>query len=69
MKYEEAKKLNDELTKITGVKHYPTIGEAFESVFKEKGIIDKNGNVVKAEGVTEDSTEYQGGINGIEKRK
>lgn len=53
MKYEEAKKLNDELTKITGVKHYPTIGEAFESVFKEKGIIDKNGNVVKAEGVTE----------------
>lgn len=49
MKYEEAKKLNDELTKITGVKHYPTIGEAFESVFKEKGIIDKNGNVVKEE--------------------
>ena len=49
MTYEEAKELNDELTRITGVKHYPTIGEAFESVFKEKGIIDDNGNVVGQE--------------------
>ena len=47
MTYEEAKKLNDELTRMTGVKHYPTIGEVFEVVFKEKGIIDDNGNVVE----------------------
>ena len=46
MKYEDAKKLNDALTEMTGVKHYPTIGEAFEAVFKEKGILDENGKFV-----------------------
>ena len=46
MKYEDAKKLNDTLTEMTGVKHYPTIGEAFEAVFKEKGILYENGKFV-----------------------
>ena len=46
-KYKAQKDLNDELTRITGVKHYPTIGEAFEAKFKELGIIDQNGKVVE----------------------
>lgn len=36
--------LNDELTKITGVKHYPSVEEMFETKFEE----EKN-NLVKDE--------------------
>ena len=38
-KYKQMKELNDKLTEATGVKHYPTIGEALEAKFIEKGYI------------------------------
>lgn len=38
-KYKQMKELNDKLTEATGVKHYPTIGEALEAKFIEKGYL------------------------------
>ena len=38
-KYAQMKQLNSSLTEATGIKHYPTIGEALEAKFIEKGMI------------------------------
>ena len=47
MTREQAIKLNDELTEITGVKHYPSVGEMLEAKFQEKELHDDNGNAIK----------------------
>ena len=48
---EEQERLAEELTKITGIKHYPTIQEAIEAKFEEFGYFDDNGNPIQKKNI------------------
>lgn len=51
MTREEQERLAEELTKITGIKHYPTIEETIEAKFEELGYFDDNGNPIQKKNI------------------
>ena len=45
----ELNKLNDELTEMTGVKHFASVGEMLENKFSQLEYKDDNGNKIEVQ--------------------
>ena len=45
----ELKELNDELTEMTRIKHFASIGEMLENKFSQLGYKDDNGNKIEVQ--------------------
>ena len=49
MTEKELKELNDELTEMTGIKHFASVGDMLENKFSQLGYKDDNGNKIEVQ--------------------
>ena len=49
MTKEELKELNDELTEMTGIKHFGSVGQMLENKFSQLGYKDDNGSKIEVQ--------------------